>query len=147
MTEILSLPPASLAASTKALAENHGAIAFSEETGAVGYSYDHPTRDAAETKALEECGPGCKVVQWFRNACGALATGDNDMLLDMRAATFISVEGLEWLEELLLRSQSKQRSVRFVNVPPPIYKVFKVAHIDSLLQACGAPAAASGPVC
>ena len=77
----------------------------------------------------------------------ALATADQDIVLDMRAATFISVEGLEWLEELLLRSVSRQSAVRFVNVPPSIYKVFKVAHIDSLLQACGAPAAASGPVC
>jgi len=30
---------------------------------------------------------------------------------------------------------------------PSVYKVFKVAHIDSLLKACGSPGPAVGPVC
>ena len=66
-----------------------------------------------------------------------LAAGQTDLALDFSAVTFISVEGLEWLEELLLRAQSQARSVRCTNVPPSIYKVFKVARIDSILKACG----------
>jgi len=56
-----------------------GAIAYSEQTGAHGYSYNHPSRAAAENRALKECSSrsqGCKVTIWFRNACGALARGD-----------------------------------------------------------------------
>jgi anti-anti-sigma regulatory factor len=69
-----------------------------------------------------------------------------DVAVSFREVSFISVAGLEWLEELLLRSKSQGVSVRFLDVPPTIYKVFKVAHIGSLLEACGAPAAV-GPVC
>ena len=58
-----------------------------------------------------------------------LATGVN-LVLDFALCDFISVEGLEWL-----------------NLSPPIYKVFKVAHIDSLLKAAGSPGMRSGPVC
>jgi len=75
-----------------------------------------------------------------------LASGKIDLTLDFKEATFVSVDGLEWLEELLLRSQSLQAKVSFVNVSPEIYKVFKVAHIDSLLEACGA-LSQSGPAC
>jgi anti-anti-sigma regulatory factor len=76
----------------------------------------------------------------------AVAAADSDVVLDLKTATSISVDGLEWLEELLLRADSVKSDVRFSNVPPPIYKVFKVAHINSLLAACGSPANA-GPVC
>jgi len=69
-----------------------------------------------------------------------------DVAVSFREVSFISVAGLEWLEELLLRSNSQGVSVRFVDMPPTIYKVFKVAHIGSLLEACGAPAAL-GPAC
>jgi len=74
-----------------------------------------------------------------------LASGSGDLLLDFSDCTFISVEGLEWLEEMLLRAQSKSVSVTFSNVTPSVYKVFKVAHIDSVMGACGLPI--SGPVC
>jgi hypothetical protein len=77
-----------------------------------------------------------------------LASGKCDLELDFGACTFISVDGLEWLEELLLRAQSLETGVRFVNLQPPQYKVLKVAHIDSLMRACGAPGKdASGPMC
>lgn len=76
----------------------------------------------------------------------ALAAANCDIVLDLRGATFITVEGLEWLEELLLRSTSLDANVHFTNIPPSIYKVFKVAHINSLLSACGSPVHA-GPVC
>jgi hypothetical protein len=62
----------------QALAANYGAIAFSTDTGGVGYSYDYSTQAEAENRALYECGPDCMVVLWFRNACGALAIGDGN---------------------------------------------------------------------
>lgn len=65
-------------AATEASAQNYGAIAFSPDSGAVGYSYNYRRRDLAEERALEERGRGCRVVIWFRNACGALATGDGN---------------------------------------------------------------------
>jgi len=77
-----------------------------------------------------------------------LASGKGDLELDFGACNFISVDGLEWLEELLLRAESHGANVRFVNLQPPQYKVLKVAHIDSLMRACGAPGKdASGPAC
>lgn len=77
-----------------------------------------------------------------------LAGGKNDIELDFSTCTFISVDGLEWLEEFLLRADSAKVEVRFSNVPPSIYKVFKVAHIDSLMRACGGPGKAlQGPAC
>ncbi|CAN5346166.1 hypothetical protein BH10CYA1_BH10CYA1_16760 [soil metagenome] len=75
-----------------------------------------------------------------------LATGVN-LTLDFTGCKFISVDGLEWLEELLLRSDSLGSKVVFTNLVPPVYKVFKVAHIDSLLRACGAPSQQSEPFC
>lgn len=74
-----------------------------------------------------------------------LAAGNGDLKLDFADCTFISVDGLEWLEEMLLRAQSKGVTVTFSNVTPSVYKVFKVAHIDSVMGACGLPI--SGPVC
>jgi anti-anti-sigma regulatory factor len=78
-----------------------------------------------------------------------LASGAGDLTLDFSACAFISVEGLEWLEEMLMRATSLQANVSFVNMPPPLYKVLKVAHIDSLLQASGSPRPASwsAPAC
>lgn len=74
-----------------------------------------------------------------------LAEGNGDLKLDFADCTFISVEGLEWLEEMLLRAQSRGVVITFSNVTPSVYKVFKVAHIDSVMSACGLPI--SGPVC
>ena len=53
--------------------EAAGAIAVGP-CGSDGYSYDHPTREQAEERALQECGPKCEVVVTFHNACGAFAT-------------------------------------------------------------------------
>jgi hypothetical protein len=75
-----------------------------------------------------------------------LATGVN-LVLDFNDCKFISVDGLEWLEELLLRSDSLGSTIEFTNLTPSVYKVFKVAHIDSLLRACGAPSRSTGPNC
>jgi len=77
-----------------------------------------------------------------------LASGKGDLELDFAACHFISVDGLEWLEELLLRADSHETAVRFVNLQPAQYKVLKVAHIDSLMRVCGAPGKdLSGPAC
>ena len=75
-----------------------------------------------------------------------LATGAN-LTLDFSDCNFISVDGLEWLEELILRSDSLGRTVLLTNFRPPVYKVFKVARIERLLKACGAPSMALGPSC
>jgi hypothetical protein len=56
----------------------YGAIAFSQSGGGDGYSSDYSTQGGAEAKALQECGGGCKVVIWFKNACGALAVGQGN---------------------------------------------------------------------
>jgi hypothetical protein len=65
--------------STAALADYYGAIAFSQDTGGAGFSYDYGTQYSAEQRALSECGDAsCMVVVWFRNACGALAIGDGN---------------------------------------------------------------------
>jgi anti-anti-sigma regulatory factor len=68
-----------------------------------------------------------------------LASGTVSVALDFSTCTFMTVEGLEWLEELLLRADSQQAKVTFINIPPSIYKVFKVSHIDSINRACGSP--------
>ena len=54
----------------------YGAIAYSQGSNAYGQSWNFQTRWEAEERAMSECsyrGYGCKVVMWFRNACGALA--------------------------------------------------------------------------
>lgn len=79
---------------------------------------------------------------------GLLAGGDAaDLTLDFSACLFISVEGLEWLEEVLLRAESKQASVRLVNISPSVYKTFKVSRIDSILKACGGLTADGAAAC
>jgi hypothetical protein len=75
-----------------------------------------------------------------------LAGGNIDLKLDFKGCTFITVEGLEWLEELLLRASSLSSTIELVNVAPTIYKCFKVARIDSVLKACGGTSV-TGPVC
>lgn len=75
-----------------------------------------------------------------------LAAGNLDLVLDFAGCAFVTVDGLEWLEELLLRASSLSSQVRLKNVPPSLYKVFKVARIDAVLKACGGQAVA-GPVC
>lgn len=65
-----------------AASDQYGAIAFSKSTSAHGYSYDYYNRATAEKRAVSECNKragsdDCKVVIWFKNACGALAVGDS----------------------------------------------------------------------
>jgi anti-anti-sigma regulatory factor len=74
-----------------------------------------------------------------------LANGTVDLLLDFAQCNFISVDGVEWLEELLLRAESLSAKVGLKNVSPSIYKVFKVARIDSILKACRLEAPSGSP--
>ena len=58
--------------------ELFGAIAYSDKAQKYGWANNFPARDDATQAALEGCaknGPECRVVLWFRNACGALVTG------------------------------------------------------------------------
>lgn len=57
--------------------EKCGAIAVSQSTGRLGWSYDFNSRGEAEQAALRECAKSasdCQVPLWFCNACGAIAT-------------------------------------------------------------------------
>ncbi len=59
-------------------AAGYGAIAYSPSSGVWGYSYNYGSRGSAQRRALRECrarGRGCRSVVWFRDACGALASG------------------------------------------------------------------------
>jgi hypothetical protein len=85
-----------LAATAAAADDNFGAIAFSSSSGATGYSYDYDSRDGAEERALQECGPGCKVVLWFKNACGALAVGEGSGYGTGWASSRSEAENLRW---------------------------------------------------
>jgi len=62
-------------------APKHGAIAYAEQNGAYGFSYNVNSASAANQRALSNCtkhGDGCKVVISFSETCAALAAGDND---------------------------------------------------------------------
>ncbi len=59
--------------------DRFGAIAYSDRSDAYGWSVDTSSRHAAEQRALRECraqaeaANDCRVLTWFRAACGALA--------------------------------------------------------------------------
>jgi hypothetical protein len=60
--------------------DRYGAIALSGATGKFGFSFDYPSRTAAERRALAECrsrseAGDCAIEIWFYNTCGALALG------------------------------------------------------------------------
>jgi hypothetical protein len=106
------------------------------------------SKSGAQTKAIERVRIIGALEKGLSDVDLLLASGKSDVELDFGACNFISVDGLEWLEELLMRADSLEKSVRFVNLQPPQYKVLKVAHIDSLMRACGAPGKeASAPAC
>lgn len=72
---ILVLIPAAAFAQPR---EYYGAIAYSPRSSAHGWSNDHPSRPNAEKEALANCrkfAKDCKVLVWFKNACGAVAVG------------------------------------------------------------------------
>jgi hypothetical protein len=77
-TAVLIIAVGTLYSAVAGAQDRYGAIAFSESSGADGWSSEHPTRHSAEQRALKECAlraDDCQVVVWFHNACGALAVG------------------------------------------------------------------------
>lgn len=68
-----------------------------------------------------------------------IAAANCDLTIDFSECVFISVPGLEWLKEMLLKAGTAGINVTYVAIPPVLYKVFKVARIDSILNACGSP--------
>lgn len=58
--------------------DRFGAIAYSTSTGKSGSSWNFRLLGEAYNRALEECArDDCEIATWFKNACGALAVGDN----------------------------------------------------------------------
>jgi hypothetical protein len=56
--------------------DHFGAIAFSTNSGLIGYSYNYGSGINAQNSAIHSCGYGdCTVVVVFTNTCGALAVG------------------------------------------------------------------------
>jgi len=71
-------PPQALAQFQYIPKGNYGAITYSPSTERTGHSNDCSTQDLAEDQAIRKCGESdCKSLLWFREACGALAVGDN----------------------------------------------------------------------
>jgi hypothetical protein len=71
---------ASLGASllfTGSAAETYAAIAYNKATGLYGFSKGYDTREEAEERAAQECGPGCETILWGCDSCVALATAGN----------------------------------------------------------------------
>ena len=63
----------------------YGSIVFSQESGgryAWGMAWSYNSLSAARNRAVGECrrrgGRNCREIVWFRDACGALAIGDNN---------------------------------------------------------------------
>ncbi len=72
-----------------------------------------------------------------------ISAGNDNLTIDFSECTFISVPGLEWLKETLSRASANGVNISYTAIPPVLYKVFKVARIDSILNACGSPASPS----
>jgi hypothetical protein len=60
-----------------AMKEKHAAVAFDEETGGWGYSYNQVTAEAAKKEATKKCST-CKVTLTWNKGCGALAQSKKD---------------------------------------------------------------------
>lgn len=60
---------------------SNGSIAYGVGGGRFGMSNDYSSREAAEERALRECGSrDCEVVVSFKNECAAVATGDGGVV-------------------------------------------------------------------
>jgi serine/threonine-protein kinase len=78
VSQLAALAMLAVISHVAAAQELFGAIAYSDKAYKYGWANNYPTRDGATKAALELCakhGPDCRVVLWFRNACGALVTG------------------------------------------------------------------------
>ena len=77
--------PAGTVAKARAEGPQHGSIAFSQENDggyAWGIAWRFGSRANATEEAIEQCrregGTECAEAGWFRDACGALAIGDEN---------------------------------------------------------------------
>lgn len=76
LTIAASLALSALLMPAAASAGYEGAIAFSQTTGASGWSKNFDSKRAASDAALDYCNASdCKVVYNFTNSCAALAAG------------------------------------------------------------------------
>jgi Domain of unknown function (DUF4189) len=53
--------------------EQHGALAYSEATHQYGWASALPTQDAAEQRALSQCGADCTIRLSWQDGCAAYA--------------------------------------------------------------------------
>jgi serine/threonine-protein kinase len=61
--------------SEKKTVPNYGAIAFHQDSGSKGFSFNQRSAREASVEALKQCGhDNCEVILSIRNACGALAS-------------------------------------------------------------------------
>lgn len=74
-----------LAAGAAVAQDRWGSIVFSQESGggyAWGIAWSYGSHSSATGRAIGECrsrgGSYCGEIAWFRDACGALAIGDNN---------------------------------------------------------------------
>ena len=57
---------------------SYGAIAYSPDGKAWGYSEEYGGRKQAENRARKECRlKDCEIAAWFFNSCGALSSSEN----------------------------------------------------------------------
>lgn len=76
-------------AAISAYYNNYGAIALAMTGGAVGWSYDYPTKRLAGKWAQYECKSSsdypwtCKKIAWVRNGCLALAVRYDGIYVDV----------------------------------------------------------------
>jgi len=72
----------------------YGAIAFDEEKGGWGYSFNQPTEKKAGEKATKKC-PNCTVHLTWEGGCAALAQSkkDNKVMSAKTGGTRLTAEG------------------------------------------------------
>ncbi|MGF1648919.1 MAG: DUF4189 domain-containing protein [Hyphomicrobiaceae bacterium] len=70
------LEPAMSLSATKSSVSAELVVA-QRRTPAIGWAYGYATRGQAERAALANCPGRCRVGVWFRNACGAIASGSS----------------------------------------------------------------------
>lgn len=81
MRKITGLLTAAFVTVATTASADYGAIYFSQDTGAYGYSWNHRSQDAAEDAAYDACAEqarDCTMATWFSKACGALAIADGN---------------------------------------------------------------------
>ncbi len=55
------------------LADWKGSIAYNNDNGRYGVAFNYHVQREADSRAIQECGSGCKVIARFANNCAALA--------------------------------------------------------------------------